>query len=340
MTDPSNTRPFEDKQSLSITTQAAYNKLLEGRGKKEPTTHLEVVKFWLQLSGCKWCYNDKGYYWFNKETHVWELYTSLTEWLLRFKLSEDTPSKELKEMFPCVLKTNKDEGSLKKLPKPSGVIPFSNGVFDIKKGKFRVGAEPQDYLLSLGENFYYWDYEGEKPVEILHLIDMMSGGDEKLRELILAVCWLNIVGVQERRYDGFKNCFILWTSKDGYSGRSTLFNILDTCSGNRICHLERLEDLTDANTLSRLEETNAVYCDERESVTSARANWVSILKRMVGGHQPLEVKKLYKDKFILKGHWVVNQATNNLVFYQSKPYLATANPYSSEELEFFCSFLV
>ena len=29
-----------------------------------------------------------------------------------------------------------------------------------------------------------------------------------------------------------------------------------------------------------------------------------------------------------------------LVFYQSKPYLATANPYSSEELEFFCSFLV
>ncbi|EAM51248.1 hypothetical protein WH8501_00185 [Crocosphaera watsonii WH 8501] len=32
---------------------------------------------------------------------------------------------------------------------------------------------------------------------------------------------------------------------------------------------------------------------------------------MVGGHQPLEVKKLYKDKFILKGHWVVNQATNN-----------------------------
>ena len=65
------------------------------------------------------------------------------------------------------------------------------------------------------------------------------------------------------------------------------------------------------NTLSRLEETNAVYCDERESVTSARANWVSILKRIVGGHQPLEVKMLYKDKFILKGHWVVNQATNN-----------------------------
>ena len=49
-----------------MSTQAAYNKLLEGRGKKEPTTHLEVVKFWLQRSGCKWCYNDKGYYWFKQ----------------------------------------------------------------------------------------------------------------------------------------------------------------------------------------------------------------------------------------------------------------------------------
>jgi phage/plasmid-associated DNA primase len=193
--------------------------------------------------------------------------------------------------------------------KPLKGVAFENGIFDLGTGKLRDYA-PEDFRQFRGRAVYDECAEGA-PTLVNELIDYMAAGDDSKAKLIRAACYLNIVGIHT--LPAFKSAFFIWACDEGFGGRSSLFNVVQKAAGgDAVVTLSHLKDLTDVNTLLRLQGRNYCYIDECQDVSTARSKAVATLKNITGGVTRLEVWQKHKDKFEIEGHWIVNQAFNGM----------------------------
>lgn len=193
--------------------------------------------------------------------------------------------------------------------KPLNGVAFENGIFDLDAGKLRTYA-PDDFRQFRGRSRFDCN-ASEEPTLVNELIGHMAAGDESKARLIRAVCYLNIVGIHS--LPAFKSAFFIWACEEGYGGRSSLFNVVQRAAGgDAVVTLSHLTDLTDVNTLLRLQGRNYCFIDECQDVSTARSKAVATLKNITGGVTRLEVWQKHKDKFEIEGHWIVNQAFNGM----------------------------
>ncbi len=195
---------------------------------------------------------------------------------------------------------------------PNEAVYFSNAVFDWKEGVARE-YRYEDHRNRRGTVEFDVKAEAEDCCETLKLVALMAGGDKEKERLIHAVNVLNIVGVHTLG-PAFKSGIFIWACPGGYSGRSTMFKILQLASGGGLIGLQTLDDLEDKNYVAELEGATGVFVDERQEVASARSKWVSTIKAMVGGTWTTKVHKKHEQPRTLEGHWVVNQSLNTLDF--------------------------
>jgi len=197
---------------------------------------------------------------------------------------------------------------------PSNSIFYRNGVYDWDEQQFR-SLRVEDRRTVKGEGLFDNDATDEDKdcVEVITHVKMMAGGDENKARLIHCVNALNIVGVQTLG-STFKTSIFLWVCPEGNGGRTSLFKVIKRASGQNVVQFDHAEQLTDPNKLLQLEGKNAIYIDERQVATSAKAHWVSILKQIVGGDGELTTKRLYSDISTTRGQWTFNQATNSTEF--------------------------
>lgn len=195
---------------------------------------------------------------------------------------------------------------------PTEAVFFSNAVFDWSEGVARE-YRYEDHRNSRGTIEFDVKAEPEDCQETLKLVALMAGGDKEKERLIHAVNVLNIVGVHTLG-PAFKSGIFIWACPGGYSGRSTLFKVLQLASGGGLIGLQTLDDLEDKNYVAELEGSTGVFVDERQEVASARSKWVSTIKAMVGGTWTTKVHKKHEQPRTLEGHWVVNQSLNTLDF--------------------------
>ena len=195
---------------------------------------------------------------------------------------------------------------------PTEAVFFSNVVFDWKEGVARE-YRYEDHRNRRGTVEFDVKAQPEDCQETLKLVALMAGGDKQKERLIHAVNVLNIVGVHTLG-PAFKSGIFIWACPGGYSGRSTLFKVLQLASGGGLLGLQTLDDLEDRNYVAELEGSTGVFVDERQEVASARSKWVSTIKAMVGGTWTTKVHKKHEQPRTLEGHWVVNQSLNTLDF--------------------------
>jgi hypothetical protein len=195
---------------------------------------------------------------------------------------------------------------------PNEAVYFSNAVFDWKEGVARE-YRYEDHRNRRGTVEFDVKAEPGDCEETLKLVALMAGGDKEKERLIHAVNVLNIVGVHTLG-PAFKSGIFIWACPGGYSGRSTMFKVLQLASGGGLIGLQTLDDLEDKNYVAELEGATGVFVDERQEVASAKSKWVSTVKAMVGGTWTTKVHKKHEQPRTLEGHWVVNQSLNTLDF--------------------------
>lgn len=195
---------------------------------------------------------------------------------------------------------------------PTEAVYFSNVVFDWSEGVARE-YRYEDHRNSRGTVEFDVKVGADDCEVTLGLVKLMAGGDTDKERLIHAVNVLNIVGIHTLG-PTFKSGIFIWACPGGYSGRSTLFKVLQMASGGGLMGLQSLDDLEDRNYVAELEGSTGVFVDERQEVASAKSKWVSTVKAMVGGTWTTKVHKKHEQPRTLEGHWVVNQSLNTLDF--------------------------
>lgn len=199
--------------------------------------------------------------------------------------------------------------------KPQAAVFYKNVVFDWEAGHARP-YEANDFRRSRGTTEFDVKATADDCEETLGLVKWMSAGDTNLERLIHCVNALNIVGLHTIDQK-FKCAFFIWSAPVGFSGRTTLFNIVDQASGGALVPANDLEDVTDPLFRFNLIGRNGVFCDERQTSLNAKSPTVATIKQLVGGISRQRVTAKYRMPEEHFGHWTVNQTLNSMDFLYS-----------------------
>jgi hypothetical protein len=339
MSDPYNRGAFEDPQSQSILRARTFNSEnkkdnstivqsaidnLNAQGDQERRIASEIIKE-LGMSGFKFrfCADDlrrePTIWYFDPKMNwkIWRQYPVTPACQNAIFETHSQVTTQLSSTLRNAIESQIRQNASNHLPitrfnTPTEAVFFSNAVFDWAEGVARE-YRYEDHRNRRGTVEFDVKAQPEDCEETLKLVALMAGGDKEKERLIHAVNVLNIVGVHTLG-PAFKSGIFIWACPGGYSGRSTLFKVLQLASGGGLIGLQTLDDLEDKNYVAELEGSTGVFVDERQEVASARSKWVSTIKAMVGGTWTTKVHKKHEQPRTLEGHWVVNQSLNTLDF--------------------------
>jgi putative DNA primase/helicase len=182
----------------------------------------------------------------------------------------------------------------------SELLPFTDGVYDLKTGKFNAHApgyrltwclpRPYNAIASSWTTIDTW-------------LNEATQGNQRDKEVLLCFA----AAVLRGRSDLQKFLHLIGV---GGSGKSTFTRLLEALIGSRNCFVASLQELSDKHTIADLMNKRLAILPDQEKLVGSLSNF----KRLTG-QDPLNGRRLYKDALNFRFDGMAVVTSNGPIFH-------------------------